>query len=540
MGLNGSVAWLMAFAGGAGFALLALAARAWWQHRHQVAAAPEPHRGASHRRLELLARHANDMLLLADPALLLVEVNERACELTGYGREELLTMAVGDLLDPSASGEAVSWSRPPVDRDGAVFETRFRRKDGAPIPVEVSLRAAQLDGVRSLLVVARDTGERARLEREARLGCRMDSISALSSGLAREINDPLSYILGNVDYALARIDRLPEELEEVRRALQDARGGATRVGEIVRDLRTFSRSAETERGLIDVRRALRMAVALAQAEIRLKAQLSLELGPVPAVIGNEHRLGQAFLHLLVNAAQAIPPGLPTQHLVQASTRVADDGRVAIEIIDSGQGISAEVRAHIFEPFFEARPDGSGRGLGLAIVHGIVTSFGGEVKVQSEPGAGSIFTILLPPATAAAAVAAPGQAAPAPVAALGNATVLTIDDDPMVRRAVARTLSPPHDVVMAETAAEARALLATRSVDLVLCDLRMPGESGMAFYERLLTESPEQARRLIFLTGGAFSDEAREFLARVPNRRLEKPFEPEVLRAMVIDLLGVGR
>jgi CheY-like chemotaxis protein len=122
----------------------------------------------------------------------------------------------------------------------------------------------------------------------------------------------------------------------------------------------------------------------------------------------------------------------------------------------------------------------------------------------------------------------------------NATILTIDDDPMVRRAVARVLSPPHEVVMAENAAAARATLAARSIDLVLCDLRMPGESGMAFYERLLLESPEQAQRLIFLTGGAFSDETRAFLARVPNRRLEKPFEPETLRAMVGELFGGGR
>jgi PAS domain S-box-containing protein len=525
-------------------------------------AAPDGGLARQLRRTELLARHANDVLVLVDDQDRLVDFNERLCELLGYTREEALQLTIRDLRDPATLTDLPIRTTEHLADGAGLFETRYRRKDGSTFPVEVSVRVAEVDGASYRQAVVRDITERRRMELQLHLADRMSSVATLAAGVAHEVNNPLAYVLANLDFVLSRLDRLPEEAEEVRKALEDARSGAGRVGQIVKDLRTFSRAGEAERSEVDVRRALQTAVTLAQTEIRQRAQLSLELGPVPPVLGNAHRLSQLFLNLLVNAAQAIPAGHPERHLVQASTALAPDGRIRIEITDTGSGIPAGVLPRIFDPFFTTRAVGKGLGLGLAIVHGIVADLGGEVTVRSEPGGGSIFTVLLPPArpatsarrppaltpapagavTAAHVAApprAPGPAAPPAAAPVDQPTaaatspvldLLVVDDEPMVGRAITRMLTPPHRVVSVHGAAEALARLAAGPFDAVLCDLMMPEMTGMELHARLLAEAPATAARMVFLTGGAFTREAVEFLERVPNRRLEKPFTVAELRA----------
>jgi len=554
---------LLAFAAGALLAGLVLSALRRAANRSAVRLERERAAALAVRlqRAELLARHANDIMLLADETQQLVDVNDRFSEQLGYDREEALRLNVRDLRDPATLDDLPLHTRDQVETGGGLFETRFRRKDGSIFPVEISVGVAELDGRRYFQAVVRDITERRRLELQLQLADRMASVATLSAGVAHEINNPLAYVVGNVDFALARLEQLPADLAEVRKALEDARGGAVRVGQIVRDLRTFSRAGETERTEVDVRRALQTSVTLAQTEIRQRAQLSLELGPVPPVLGNAHRIGQLFLNLLVNAAQAIPPGDPARNLVQATTALAPDGRVRIEITDTGAGIAPDVLPRIFDPFFTTRAVGKGTGLGLAIVHGIVTELGGEIGVRSEPGGGSIFTVLLPPARPAAAggeEAGPGAgpaevpaaaspragsaAADSPGAALNpaGADVLVIDDEPMVGRAITRMLVPPHRVVAVCSAAEGLAALAAGRFDAILCDLMMPEMTGMALHAKLLAESPGLAARMIFLTGGAFTRDASEFLDRVPNARLEKPFTPAQLRLTVARVQAASR
>jgi signal transduction histidine kinase len=245
--------------------------------------------------------------------------------------------------------------------------------------------------------VVRDVTERRRLELQLQLADRLASAATLAAGVAHQINGPLARVLANLDYALGELAAPAGGAAELRQALDQARDGAARVRDIVRDLRTFSHGSDPDRSPVDLRRVLQSTVALAQQEIRQVARLSLELGEVPPVLGGEHRLGQALLNLLLNAVQAIPPGAPQAHLVRAATSVAEDGRVAVEVADTGVGIPADRLARIFDPFFTTRPAGSGLGLGLAIVHAIADDLGGEVRVRSEPGRGSTFTVLLPPA-----------------------------------------------------------------------------------------------------------------------------------------------
>jgi CheY-like chemotaxis protein len=243
------------------------------------------------------------------------------------------------------------------------------------------------------------------------------------------------------------------------------------------------------------------------------------------------------LNLLINAAQAIPEGEPALHVVRASIGMHPDGRVRVEVADDGAGIPPEVRARIFDPFFTTKPVGVGTGLGLSICHGIVAGLGGEIAVEGEPGKGTVFRVLLP----AAPAAVEAEPTPLPPVPLRRARVLVVDDEPLVRRAVQRILSPPHEV---ETRANGREALAALEgeggFDLVLCDLMMPEMSGMELHGLLAEREPALASRFVFLTGGAFTPGARDFLSRVPNARVEKPFEPAALRELVLRILAAPR
>jgi len=535
--LTGAVSPLL----GLGLLVLGLPASAvlWWRVRlagfEQRRERALGEREVLQERISILSRHANDMMVLSDEHQLVVDVNERACELLGYPREALLGQPVQSLRDPTTLADFDLRTRQEIERGHAIFETRYRRQDGSTFPVEVSVRTADIGGKRFFQGIARDISERRQLELQLQLADRMASVGTLAAGVAHEINNPLAYVLANLDFSLAELTHPTPDGGELKRALGEARDGAVRVREIVRDLKAFSRGRDEEQELLDVRRVLQAAVGMAQNEIRHRARLSIELLDVPPVLGSEHRLSQVFLNLLINAAQAIPEGSSDAHLVNVATSTAEDGRVAVEVTDTGAGIPEAVLPRVFDPFFTTKPVGVGTGLGLSIVHGIVAGMGGEIKVRSELGQGTIFTVLLPPAPAQAPTPAPHP--PRPAAAAGSASVLVVDDEPLVGRAVGRILSPPHRVTLASSGAEALALAEVNRYDVVLCDLMMPGMSGMDLHQRLGRTAPGVAGRMIFLTGGAFTEGARAFLARVSNARLEKPFEPAALREAVAAALA---
>jgi CheY-like chemotaxis protein len=259
----------------------------------------------------------------------------------------------------------------------------------------------------------------------------------------------------------------------------------------------------------------------------------MEIAPTPRVLASEHRLGQVFLNLLINAAQSVPEGRASEHLIRASTGVHPDGRVRVTVSDDGAGIPPEIRSRIFDPFFTTKPIGVGTGLGLSICHGIVAALGGEITVESEVGRGSTFSVFLPTASGE-----PLQEAPARAAPTAGARILVVDDEPLVCKALQRILSPPHEVGVRESGREALETLESDAAwDLVLCDLMMPEITGMELYRLTAVRSPALARRFVFLTGGAFTDGARDFLQEVSNERVEKPFDPAVLRELIAGLVS---
>src|SRR5262249_5187259 len=249
------------------------------------------------------------------------------------------------------------------------------------------------------------------------------------------------------------------------------------------------------------------------------------------------RLGQVFLNLLVNAVQAIPDGSPTDHEIRIVTRM-ERGRVLVEIGDDGLGIPAEILPRIFDPFFTTKPIGVGTGLGLAICHGIVAAMNGEITVETELGRGTTFLVSLPAATQEARVRpAPSPRARAVLdgARAGDARlrVLVVDDEPALSRALTHILSPTCEVAQAHGGSEALEMLEHDDrFDIIFCDLVMPEVSGMDVYERIEASRPALAQRFAFMTGGAFTARARDFLERTQNPCIAKPFDLEELAALL--------
>ena len=392
--------------------------------------------------------------------------------------------------------------------------------------------------------IALDITERARLEKAVRdrdahvvQSDRLASLGTLAAGVAHEINNPLTYVITNVGYVAERLaalagDLAPDDarLDEIREALAEAQEGAQRVRQIVRDLRTYSRGDDEKEKTVDIERVLEWSVNMAMNEIRHRARLVKDLGAVPGVRGTETRLGQVFINLLVNASQAIAAGSSADNEIRILTMTDDDGRAVICISDTGPGIAPDVLDHIFEPFFTTKPTGVGLGLGLFVCHGIIKSMGGTLTAESPPGAGATFVVTLPAAPAAAAAAGAITTPPAPKPR--RARVLAVDDEPQVLRSIQRALGA-HEVVVADCGRDALTRLATdQAFDVILCDLMMGDMTGMDLHAELGRRSTDLADRIVFMTGGVFTDGARDFLAGVPNACIEKPFDLAALRAMV--------
>ncbi|MCK5798735.1 MAG: response regulator [Deltaproteobacteria bacterium] len=419
---------------------------------------------------------------------------------------------------------------------------------------------------------------------------RMAELGTLAAGVAHEINNPLSYIQGNISYLQQVGLSMPEAELEI--LLDDVQHGAERIARIVQDIGTFSR-VEPEAGEVsaDVIEALEASVRLVENRLSHSAEVARDFDPdLPQVRADASRLQQVFVNVLTNAIQALEgaQGEGTHVGVEGDASVSRRGmielraqrvgadRVRVTIRDDGPGIPKAIQGRVLEPFFTTKAVGEGTGLGLSICFGIVTKFGGTLTIDSDEGAGTGVAIDLPAASGgdestseaaqAREVSAQGTGVAADteettLRAIGRTTrgiegasrsasgevrqggdpsalrrlrILVVDDEP-AEGAVLTRLLHQHEVTAVQGGQEALTLLAGGlSVDVLLCDLMMPDMSGMALHERLAVSHPSLADRMVFITGGAFSEEAQAFVDAVENPCLEKPLEMAALEAALAE------
>ncbi len=383
---------------------------------------------------------------------------------------------------------------------------------------------------------------------------RLASLGRLAAGVGHEINNPLAFVMLNLSQSLDKLrpsiravgapsgGLLPENgIEEIRARLvdvtdmlEDCQVGGERIRETVSNLQRLARQGEEHRGPLDVHKLIEQSVSMVLNQIRHRARLVRIFGDIPSIRGNGTALGQVFLNLLVNAAQAIPEGDTERNEIRISTKVETDengAELVVEVKDSGNGIAADVVQHVFEPFFTTKPIGQGTGLGLSISRQTVSDHGGRMTVESELGKGTIFRVFLPigetPVPTGSVVALASQVG------LHRGRVLVIDDEPLIGRIIRTALQNEHDVFVVQRASEALSRLEHgETFDLLLCDVVMPDLSGPEFYTMVAARWPQLSTRMVFMTGGAFTPGTVEFMERVPTRVLSKPFKIDQLKRLV--------
>jgi signal transduction histidine kinase len=229
---------------------------------------------------------------------------------------------------------------------------------------------------------------------------RLATMGTLAAGVAHEINNPLAYVTSNLAFIRRALEQAPtapldaDDRADALQALRETEQGIERISQIVRDIKSLSRRDE-QKIPVNLREVLESAARMAAPAIRKHARLEVQIHELPVVLGDAGRLSQVIINLLVNAAQAIQEGSPSENEVRLVARKDEHNGALIEIHDTGSGMTAEVKARLFEPFFTTKPAGVGTGLGLSISHSIVTAQGGSMTVESEPGSGSVFRVRLP-------------------------------------------------------------------------------------------------------------------------------------------------
>jgi signal transduction histidine kinase/CheY-like chemotaxis protein len=413
------------------------------------------------------------------------------------------------------------------------------RREGARAELELRVRAAAKGGnaVRFVRLRAWRTADERRLvalvedvTSNSAIAERLSSVSAFAAGVAHEINNPLGFLSANLELIDEELgDDAHHELDVL---LREARHGIQRIHTVVRGLMTFSRIEPTHHEPLDVNRLIEVALGIAHTEIRQRAKLVRDFRPVPHVDANAARLGQVFVNLLLNAAQAIPPGNHTDHEIVIATSVDSADRVVIEVRDTGRGIPRALGARVFEAFVTTKPVGAGVGLGLSVCRNIVNAIGGEIGFESEPGK-TVFRVSLPATTTPIPVA-PAEPSIAPSTRRG--TVLVVDDEKIFASSLRRLLSREHDVSVCHDGKEALdRLRAGERFDAIISDLMMPNVSGIELYTQLAELAVGQAERMIFVTGGA--THTAEFLAQITNPCFDKPCDLGALRAAIRRLVG---
>ena len=363
---------------------------------------------------------------------------------------------------------------------------------------------------------------------------KMAALGQLVSGIAHELNNPLTAIMGYTQLLLGR-GLAPGPLSEARKVYHEAE----RARRIVKNLLYFARENRPEQTRVDLNEIVERTLALRSYELKVEnivveCELALDL---PRTMADPYQLQQVVLNLAINAEQALLEGrgygrvrIRTEHLARAR-----GDRLLLEVSDDGPGIPREIAWRIFDPFFTTKPAGVGTGLGLSIVYGIVHQHGGEVTFESQPGSGAKFSVELPVVSAAAMEERENMPAqdsdPAHAALTGR--ILVVEDEPTVGQLMADVLQEEgHEVEAVLDSQEGLTRLSRSRFDLVICDLRMPRLDGPAFYEALVRGGSAMQRRILFVTGDTATPRTPEFLARHDLPCLAKPFLVEELKLAV--------
>jgi PAS domain S-box-containing protein len=462
-------------------------------------------------------------------------VNAAACNLYGYSPAEFAKLTAADLQSPEDARRFLAELHNPARP--AASEWRHRTKDGRWIEVEVALHTIQFGGESAELAVLMDITGRRQLEDQLRQSQKMEALGLLTGGVAHDFNNLLTIITGYSQIILTKLG----ETDPNRHFAEQIVKAAERAGELTSRLLLFSRRRVPQAKVIDFNQVVNGLVTMMRRllgeEIELQLNLAADLGSVNADGG---RIEQVLLNLAVNSRDAMPNGgtltIETANVaVEKGGPVKPGAYILLTVKDTGTGMDAATQAQAFEPFFTTKRAGSGTGLGLYTVAGIVKQSGGAVQLSSQPGHGTSFRVYLPRVDRAPAAAK--AEAPKVAAARGAETILLVEDDEMVRTLVRETMeSCGYRVLEASDPLEAHVVASNyrNTIQLLITDVIMPKASGPELAKELLQISP--GLKVLYMSGYADRAISKRGVRRREVAFLPKPFTPAELIAKVRDVL----
>ena len=467
-----------------------------------------------------------------DNGLRITDCNDRYVEILKSSRERLLGLDMNMLTDK----RVVLALCEPLRGALGEYDGPYHATTGAATPF-VSIRTAPLhrqDGatVGGIAIVA-DMTEHKRLEDQLRQSQKMEVVGNLAGGVAHDFNNLLQAMLNNAQLLLRQSDDAEKVLAVVRELEEQINRGAS----LTRQLLLFSRRETVKPERLDLNDVVREATQMLQRLVRENIAFAIELAPEALMVeADRGQLQQVLLNLTLNASDAMGEG--GRLLVR--TDAADGNEVCLSVADTGHGIPDAIRDRIFEPFFTTKEPGRGTGLGLSVVHGIVTGHGGRIEVQSEVGKGSTITIILPRAASAELAAMPPIPRPLPEVAPGQGErILVVEDEAGVRDGLRDILiNLGYDVAAAGSGEEAKALPEDRPFDLLLTDLMLPGAMGPQVATELQQRWP--ALKVILMSGYTEDEAVRDRISAGVIRFLQKPFDMGTLAEEVRFVLGRPR
>jgi PAS domain S-box-containing protein len=498
-------------------------------------------------RFRAITESASDVIIETDADGWIDYVNPTFTLVLGHPAASMRGRNVAELIRRDGAPEGAL--RKPWQRFGSPGEVglcELRHRDGTPRWLETTAGRYRGDGgAERVVIVGRDVSERRQADERVRRVQKLESLGLVAGGIAHDFNNLLTPILGNADLAL---HLLPAE-HRAQPAIAAILEPAQRAAQLTRQLQAYAGGGPLETRALDLSSEIRGMLGLLRTAATERAQLQLELDEeLPRVEADAGQLAQLLLNLVLNAAEACGPAGGTIRIRTGRTELSaplptpatgslrPGPYVFCEVYDTGCGVDEAIREKLFDPFFTTKF--TGRGLGLAVVHGVVTAHGGAMVVESEAGRGSCFRLLLPPSDGLAR--APD--APAPAHAGRSALVLLVDDDPQVLRAARAMLEHcGHRVLVAQTGEQAQALLqrCRDEIELVLLDATMPAPGSEATLSRLRALRPDLP--VLLMSGYAESEAMRRFAAGSLAGFLAKPFRAEQAAAAVRAALeGAGR
>ncbi len=473
----------------------------------------------SEARYRHLVESASDAIVTLDANGRFTTVNHAAENISGYKREELVGQWFAPMLPDDDLPKALAHFQQALSGETGLFESQFYRKDGEVRTISITYSTPQKD--EEVLCLIRDVTDQKMLQEQLIQSEKMSAIGQLVSGVAHELNNPLAGISAFAQLLLAEKRFPPDQ----RTAAETIYSEARRASRIVQNLLTFARQHKAEKIPTAINQVLDDTLELRGYELRVRGiDVRREYDEsIPETMADAHQLQQVFLNLITNAEQAMEQRDGHHHRLTVRTRRGSDA-IRIEIEDTGAGIPANLIERIFNPFFTTKPTGSGTGLGLSISLGIVREHEGRIWAENPPQTGARFVVELPitePRTSGEQTAVPH------VQSMDSdrLRVLVVDDEASVRVSLQRYLAGKgHEVETTASGEDALVRLKASKYDAVIVDMRMPDLSGEQLFERLRSNDPAHAERVIFTTGDLVNEQMRRFLDGTGRPCVPKPFE----------------